>query len=303
MDTTERHSLGDGSRVGSATKALLKTVQETDRDLKRICQDLHQIHLMNPTPASSRTPSVQSLFALAKEQAKRPAPSGNPSPLPNNGVMPPSHRNEIVSPFGSASNSSSSLESQFKSATGFQSGHPLIRDFSDLENLSQANIRLLKTLQDKVNKVDTMEKLLKVEREALDREREDVMQKMAEVDRERLRLMDKGLDWRNSGAQSPFTMTRGDSAGTTVDEWLNGEDGETAAYEEWSEEKEQQMLMLEERLRKAQMGWSDEQEGILGPLQKLREEKRRETKAGGLERQASIKFDRIQRKDLLTRNP
>lgn len=61
-------------------------------------------------------------------------------------------------------------------------------------------------------------------------------------------------------------MSRGDSAGTTVDEWLKGEDGETAVYEEWSEEKEQEMLMLEEKLRKAQMGWSDEQEEILGPV-------------------------------------
>jgi len=61
-------------------------------------------------------------------------------------------------------------------------------------------------------------------------------------------------------------MSRGDSAGTTVDEWLKGEDGEAADYEEWSEEKEQEMLMLEEKLRKAQMGWSDEQEEILGPV-------------------------------------
>ena len=62
-------------------------------------------------------------------------------------------------------------------------------------------------------------------------------------------------------------MSRGDSAGTAVDEWLKGEDGEAAVYEEeWSEEKEQQMLVLEERLRKAQMGWSDEQEEILGPV-------------------------------------
>jgi len=62
-------------------------------------------------------------------------------------------------------------------------------------------------------------------------------------------------------------MSRGGSAGTAVDEWLKGEDGEAAVYEEeWSEEKEQQMLMLEERLRKAQMGWSDEQEEILGPV-------------------------------------
>jgi len=62
-------------------------------------------------------------------------------------------------------------------------------------------------------------------------------------------------------------MSREDSARTTVDEWPKGEGGEAAVgEEEWSEEKEQQMLMLEERLRKAQMGWSDEQEEILGPV-------------------------------------
>jgi len=200
IDTTERHPLGGGSHVDSATKALLKTLQETDRDLKRIGQDLHQIHLLNPTPTSSRTPSAQSLFSLAKEQEKRPPPPGNSSLNPNNEVMPPSHRSEVVSPFGSTSNLISSTEPQFKSAAvGLQSGHPLIRDFGDLDNLSQANIRLLKTLQDKVNKVDTMEKLLKIEREALDRERGDVMQMKAEVDRERLRLMDRGLYWRSYG--------------------------------------------------------------------------------------------------------
>ncbi|PUU74783.1 hypothetical protein B9Z19DRAFT_1067954 [Tuber borchii] len=286
--------LGEGPHVDSATRTLLKTLQETDRDLKRIGQDLHQIHLLNPTPASSRTPSAQSLFALAKEQEKRPPPPGNSSLHPNNGAMSPSHRSEVASPFGPTSSSSSPTEPQLRSAAvGFQSGHPLIRDFGDLENLSQANIRLLKTLQDKVNKVDTMEKLLKTEREALDRERENVMQMKAEIDRERLRLMDRGLYWRSYGAQSSVTMSRGDSAGTTVDEWLKGEDGEAAVYEEWSEEKEQEMLMLEEKLRKAQMGWSDEQEEILGPLEKLREEKRHQAKAKRLERQTSIKFDRI----------
>ncbi|PWW72320.1 hypothetical protein C7212DRAFT_348227 [Tuber magnatum] len=294
MDTSERSSPGDGTRVDPATKALLKTIQETDRDLKRVCQDLHQIHLLNPTPASSRTPSAQSLVALAQEQAKRPAPPGNPSSHSENGAMPPSHRNEIPSPPGPASGPSSSPEPQFKSAgVGFQSGHPLIRDFGDLVNLSQANIRLLKTLQDRVNKVDAVEKLLKAEREALDRERENIMQMRAETDKERLRLMDRGLCWRSYGAQSPVAMSRGDSAGTAVDEWLKGEDGDAAVYEEWSEEKEQQMLMLEERLRKAQMGWSDEQEEILGPLEKLREEKRQGAKARRLERQTSIKFDRI----------
>ncbi|KAG0635427.1 hypothetical protein HOY80DRAFT_1139888, partial [Tuber brumale] len=285
MDTTERHPLRRGSPADSATKALLKTVQETDRDLKRICQDLHQIHLLNPTPASSRTPSVQSLFGLAQEQAKRPTPPGNPSSHSKNGAILPSHRNEIASP----------PEPQFKSAAvGFQSGHPLIGDFGDLENLCQANIRLLKTLQDRVNKVDTMEKVLKVEREALGRERENIVQMRAEADRERLRLMDRGLCWRGCGAQSSVPLSRGGSAGTAADEWLRGEDGVAAVYEEeWSEEKEQQMLMLEERLRKAQMGWSDEQEEILGPLEKLREEKRHDAKARRLERQTSIKFDRI----------
>ncbi|KAG0132185.1 hypothetical protein HOY82DRAFT_591151 [Tuber indicum] len=285
MDTTERHPLGYGSRADSATKALLKTVLETDKDLRRICQDLHQIHLLNPTPTSSRTPSVQSLFGLAQEQAKRPTPPVNSSSHSMNGVILPSHRNEIAS----------SPEPQFKSAaTGFQSGHPLIKDVGDLENLCQANIRLLKTLQDRVNKVDAMEKLLKIEREALGRERENIMQMRAEADRERLRLMDRGLCWRGCGAQSSVAMSRGDSAGTTADEWLRGEDGVAAVYEEeWSEEKEQQMLMLEERLRKAQMGWSDEQEEILGPLEKLREEKRHNSKARRLECQTSIKFDSI----------
>ena len=200
IDTTEQHPFGGGSHVGSATKALLKTLQETDRDLKRIGQDLHQIHLLNPTPTSSRTPSAQSLFALAKEQEKRSQPPGNSSLSPNNGVIPSSHRSEAVSHFGSTSNLNPPTEPQFKSAAvGFQSGHPLIRDFGDLDNLSQANIRLLKTLQDKVNKVDTMEKLLKIEREALDSERGNVVQMKAEVERERLRLMDRGLCWRSYG--------------------------------------------------------------------------------------------------------
>lgn len=80
---------------------------------------------------------------------------------------------------------------------GFQSGHPLICDLGDLVNLSNANFRLLKTLQDKVNKVDWAEKMLRAEREAIEREREQLKRMSAEAEKERVRLMAGGLDWSN----------------------------------------------------------------------------------------------------------
>jgi hypothetical protein len=59
-------------------------------------------------------------------------------------------------------------------------------------------------------------------------------------------------------------MSRGGSSG---EEPLNGDGEATIFDEEWTREKEQQMRRLEERLRKAQRGWSEEQEEILEPVE------------------------------------
>jgi hypothetical protein len=146
--------------IGSATASLLKTLQDTNNELQIHCQNLHQIRLMNPSPAPSRRGSV----CLAESEAS------------------------IVT-------SSISTDKITVQGPGFQSGHPLICDLGDLVNLSNANFRLLKTLQDKVNKVDSAEKMLRTEREAIEREREQLKQMNAEAERERVRLMAGGLRW------------------------------------------------------------------------------------------------------------
>lgn len=146
--------------IGSATASLLKTLQDTNNELQIHCQNLHQIRLMNPSPAPSRRGSV----CLAESEAS------------------------IVT-------SSVSTDKIAVQGPGFQSGHPLICDLGDLVNLSNANFRLLKTLQDKVNKVDSVEKMLRTEREAIEREREQLKQMNAEAERERVRLMAGGLRW------------------------------------------------------------------------------------------------------------
>lgn len=146
--------------IGSATASLLKTLQDTNNELQIHCQNLHQIRLMSPSPAPSRRGSV----CLAESEAF---------------IVTPSISTDKIAVQG----------------PGFQSGHPLICDLGDLVNLSNANFRLLKTLQDKVNKVDSVEKMLRTERETIEREREQLKQMNAEAERERVRLMAGGLRW------------------------------------------------------------------------------------------------------------
>lgn len=183
LDVSREYPLGAPS-VDSATRMLLKTVQEADKDLRRICQDLHQIHLVNPSPAPSRTSSFQSLLALSKEHGANP-PAASPAHV---GKNPSSLRCE-------GSTAHAPVEHSLPHKPGFCSGHPLITDLGDLVNLSQANVRLLKTLQDKVDKVDSVEKLMRAEREELEREKELLTQMKNEIQVERLRLMDRGLEW------------------------------------------------------------------------------------------------------------
>lgn len=161
--------------VDSATSNLMKTLHEINSELQTHCRDLHQIQLMNPSPAPSRRGSIHSLVPEASSIPTHPSAADTTSDK----LHPRGH--------------------------GFQSGHPLISDLGDLVNLSNANFRLLKTLQDKVNRVDQAEKVLRVEREAIERERALLKQMNAEVERERVRLMAGGLGsgWENYKVRHP----------------------------------------------------------------------------------------------------
>ncbi|KAH0610757.1 uncharacterized protein H6S33_011184 [Morchella sextelata] len=247
--------------IGSATASLLKTLQDTNNELQIHCQNLHQIRLMNPSPTPSRRGSV----CLAESEAS------------------------IVT-------SSISTDKITVQGPGFQSGHPLICDLGDLVNLSNANFRLLKTLQDKVNKVDSAEKMLRTEREAIEREREQLKQMNAEAERERVRLMAGGLRWddyKMSGARNHSVQGSRNVSGRATPEGNWDEEVEDSVFdEEWTEEKEQELKLLEGKLKKANRQWSDKQEEVLGPLERLREEKRQVKKANKLDRQASNKAER-----------
>lgn len=71
-----------------------------------------------------------------------------------------------------------------------------------------------------------------------------------------------------NASQSAVNMSRRGSSGTVGEASLGEDEGEAVIFnEEWTQEKEQQIRKLEERLRRAQRGWSDEQEEILEPVE------------------------------------
>lgn len=257
--------------VDSAASNLLKTLHETNDELQTHCRDLHQLRLASPSPPSSRRGSFDSLQS--------------------------SEASSVTSLEESHPATAGSVDSGDKAQSrgrAFDSGHPLISDLGDLANLSNANFRLLKTLQDKVNKVDSAEKMLRAEREAIEKERALLKQMSAEVERERVRLMSGGLGWDGykvcfpvgtmllnhrltnhwqmdiSRTQSALTMMRTRSGGVTPDGTWD-DMNEVAIYdEEWTEEKEQHLALLEQKLKKANRQWSDEQEEILEPVSYVR---------------------------------
>lgn len=252
--------------VDSVASNLIKTLHETSSELQTHCRDLHQLRLASPSPPPTRPGSICSLQ------------SSEASSIASDDESHPSKADSV----------NSGDKSQARGQE-FQSGHPLISDLGDLANLSNANFRLLKTLQDKVNKVDCAEKMLRAEREAIKRERGLLKQMSAEVERERVRLMSGGLGWENykvclpestmlkrktnhgrqmdlSRTQSAVTMMRSRSGGVTPDGTWDDMHEVEIYDEEWTEEKEQHLALLEQKLKKANRQWSDEQEEILEPV-------------------------------------
>lgn len=252
--------------IDSVASDLLKTLHETSSELQTHCRDLHQLRLASPSPPPSRPGSIRSLQSSEASSVSSDDESGS-----------------------STANSVNSGDKTQARGREFHSGHPLISDLGDLANLSNANFRLLKTLQDKVNKVDWAEKMLRTEREAIEKERGLLKQMSAEVERERVRLMGGGLGWDNykvrfpesmpskrranhgrqmdlSRTQSAVTMLRSRSGGVTPDGTWDDMHEVEIYDEEWTEEKEQHLARLEQKLKKANRQWSDEQEEILEPV-------------------------------------
>jgi hypothetical protein len=79
--------------------------------------------------------------------------------------------------------------------SSYAGGYPLVNDVEDLKQLTAGVTRLLKTLHDKVNRLDLEERLLRSEREELSKEREDV---------DRLRkVLEREGGFGGDGARSP----------------------------------------------------------------------------------------------------
>lgn len=70
----------------------------------------------------------------------------------------------------------------------------------------------------------------------------------------------------SSPTQSAFTMSRSRSGGVTPDGTWDDKAEVVIFDEEWTEEKEQHLVFLEQKLKKANRQWSDEQEEVLGPV-------------------------------------
>lgn len=69
-----------------------------------------------------------------------------------------------------------------------------------------------------------------------------------------------------SRTQSALTMMRTRSGGVTPDGTWDDMNEVAIFDEEWTEEKEQHLALLEQKLKKANRQWSDEQEEILEPV-------------------------------------
>ncbi|KAL7272937.1 hypothetical protein RUND412_004233 [Rhizina undulata] len=284
------------SGVDVVTQQVRRTIQETDQALQRLCQEIHQIHLLNPTPLSSRPGSLRSV-ALSEHQGPRDPPT------------PPADEDHAITSddkfIPEVTVSAVDHESENTGSTrrypilgnqlGFGIGSPFINDLGDLENFAFANARLLRTLQDRVNKVELAEKTLRLEREELQREKAEVKQLKEQVEKEKMRLMDKGLRWEDyridGGCGLPLVQETGRSSPIGASPSPRG--SKVAVVDnEWSYEKEQKLQELEAKLKKANRAWSDEQEEIVEVLERLREEKRLDEKAKKINRQISVRVER-----------
>ena len=171
-----------------------------------------------------------------------------------------------------------------------------VHDVDDLKQLTAGVTRLLKTLHDRVSRLDAAERQLRSEREALRRDRE-------EVSRLRQTLRPAGSDdgprsrspeSRGSPVRGGFFTPRdrmskvfpclnqrkvGAALTNAVKSLDIADDGRTLPLSramsfatvdysspsraEWTDEKEQQLAALERLLVRANRNWSDEQEDVL----------------------------------------
>ena len=156
-------------------------------------------------------------------------------------------------------------------------GNPLVHDVEDLKQLTAGVTRLLRTLHEKVLRMDRDEKLLRAERDALAAERRALGRERENIDQLRDMLVVGGVGADPAGpplspVASRFDADRGKSLDMAPDEFRFkslpmsralsfATDDEPVAV--WSDEKEALLAQLEERLKKANRNWSDKQEDVL----------------------------------------
>lgn len=156
-------------------------------------------------------------------------------------------------------------------------GNPLVHDVEDLKQLTAGVTRLLRTLHEKVLRLDRDEKLLRAEREELAKERGELTKERENIDQLRDMLVVGGLgreggDGSFSPVASRGVFDRGKSMDLTPEEMSRkslpmsralsfATDDDPGVF--WSEEKEFHLQQLERQLTQANMKWSDEQEDVL----------------------------------------
>ena len=224
------------------------------------------------------------------------------------GVVVPHHHHRLQLQSHGASNSHNGNSHGRSNGTGNSSGCVCgvagglgagsggglpVHDVDDLKQLTAGVTRLLKTLHDRISRLDAAERQLQSEREALRRDRE-------EVNRLRQTLRAAGLDdgLRSRSPEGRDSPVRGGSftprdqmskvfppppPGGRADEGVKSfdiaDDGRTLPLSramsfatidysspsrvEWTDEKEQQLAALEKLLVRANRNWSDKQEDVL----------------------------------------
>jgi len=165
-------------------------------------------------------------------------------------------------------------------------GHPLVHDIEDLKQLTAGVTRLLKTLNDKVTRLELDEKMVRVEREELKKERNEVKRWKEELEGQReggpefVRFSDGAFSpWAGASLNSRKGRSKSiDFEGSELSRAVSFATIDSNSDSTWTEDKEAQLQALEHRLARANKNWSDEQEDVLQLVEPLREERRRAKK-------------------------
>ncbi|RPA71575.1 hypothetical protein BJ508DRAFT_419864 [Ascobolus immersus RN42] len=156
---------------------------------------------------------------------------------------------------------------------GRKSPHPLIMDDEDIERIVAANLRLLQGLKRKMDEVVELERRLRDHHKALENE--------SAVEDYEVEIEATPPPKPQFSAFPPPTQTQTRTISiqaTPRPTATTDDEEEERPVVEWTAAMEEELVRLERSLRSANKKWSDEQEEVLEPLERLKDLKRQHNK-------------------------